>query len=1118
MKRMISVLLVVILCVSVIPPVSASSAGAPQVVPVVGVISNTSFKSAWDSAFSRGWTSYLPAIGDVATGVKSNYGWLVLDRAVSSVGYGGFTSYVDLTKACASVNAYFSNSGAGIWMGIDKWASGLSALSFQMMISGWFSKLHFEVQEHSEYGYLIVEVKTGLVLCNSSGAFPYFKEIVAVGDGHMSDGSDSSTPIEPLGGKWVRIDKISKVYNLINEATMDDLTVALVRSNQKPNLVTHGKDYQILQRANVMDAGMPLIYCDRQNRPYALRISDSSYAVNNSQDYYTKPSSSTQNNTTPSPPTQNNTTIYDEGDTENNITFVYNEGDTENNILIDVDYNTSWFPDGTLNYIDKLFYDESTKTYYVDAHKEYDIETNTYITNNYSYTYHINYTSITYIGASEEYNKVYELYYQLPDGRNSADLTAEELKALNVSVDVVPYVRSTDNIALRSLYHFDGNVNDSSYWNYATSFDWKKGASITYLESNAFNGCLYLDETEHEFELTAPSGIGSQDFTLQWRMYNSATIAPVSDSWVSIGSDQLFTFSGSYITFNGIQYAVPVGNWYEVALIRQSGTLRLYLNGIQVGSKTDKSILDKKLLFHFGNQQQTYKQLDELRLLNFALAENGSAYTPTAVPYDTNLALVLPDSMIPVADEYWSLKTDGNLLFRFDFTEPVELNSWVKDWSTSSGSVSDVSPNYFGGASVSRDRLNYHSNNLLIAHSGSFLTITNTGSVTDCVDIPLFRISSKNSLTQYLSNYTFDPNKSYSCSILLADGSLRSFSFSVGRYSESAGYLGSVSLGNSCSLCVYRTSYKEYNYCWFGVRIPSGKSVDFVYWELKEGDPNTGHEFVTSIAPVNADFKTPTLAVRTDLEITGHQIGGVRPSLPKKGLVWALVEDGRITSLQIYNGQAWEVVDGRIWTGSRWVPYYAYDVLLLKDLYDVIEGDPSQEYIYTEEGFWAWFQRAWNQLMTKLDAILSAMGGGSGDSGSGSSGGSFFNKIGEAFSDGLAALTKGVFDLISAVLEKILGLVEELLSFLFGFLSDALVSAVRGFFSLFSATDGPLFGFFQQEGEEGDAIIGLPPDVAAVFAFFSGAVMCLPVELRSLLIFGVAAMFLFSIFKMVSRH
>lgn len=338
--------------------------------------------------------------------------------------------------------------------------------------------------------------------------------------------------------------------------------------------------------------------------------------------------------------------------------------------------------------------------------------------------------------------------------------------------------------------------------------------------------------------------------------------------------------------------------------------------------------------------------------------------------------------------------------------------------------------------------------------------------------------------------------RTYTFSVLLADGTLYSYTFTFSysdhnasffynSYTSDGGLLGHYNVGN----------YSERK---LGLVFtpPPGKSWDVVYMELVEGNaPNTGHEFVTSVAPVNSDFKTPTLAVRTDLEITGHQIGGVRPSLPEKGLVWALVEGGRMTSLQIYNGQAWEAIDGRIWTGSRWVPYYAYDVLLLKDLYDVIESDPSQEYIYTQEGFWAWFQRSWNQqLMTKLDALLSALGGSSGSGGSGSSGGSFFNKIGDAFSDGLSTLIKGVFDLISTVLEKILGLAKELLSFFFDFLTDALMSAVRGFFALFTDADGPLFGFFRQEGPEDED--GEPTTVTGLPSGVTGGIRMAVVDLK----------------------
>lgn len=1082
MKQIISFLLIVVLGVSFITPVFATSSRAASNQQVAkGVVYSQEFKSAMDARL----TSILANDGSL----NKAFLWRTMDKVVATIGYGGFDSYADISKALSTVNQCFDSARVhGLWQDMSK--SDIRLL--EIALNGPFRDLNWIIELNPTYGYLIIEKNSGLVLCNSSGAFPYFKII-------------QSTPEEPdqatedkLGGKWLPLSGVSKLNNIVSMAVFDDIVAQLQAQGEKVDMAYYSnKTLGGIQHRTKQVLGEPLVYCDSKGRPYRVQLSANDFAVNQDNNYYTGSNSSSSSG---------NTTIYD-------------QGNTENNTLVDVDNNTIWFPDGTLNYIENLLYDESTKTYYVDAHQEYDIENNTYITNNYSYTYHINYTSITYIGATEEYNKTYELYYQLPDGRSSADLTAEELKALNVSVDVVPYIRSTDNTALRSLYHFDGNVNDSSYWNYTTSFDWKKGASITYLESGAFEGCLYLDETEHEFEITAPSGIGSQDFTLQWRMYGSATIAPVSDSWVSIGNEQMFTFSGSYITFNGTQYAVPVGNWYEVALIRQAGTLRLYLNGIQVGSRTNNFILSKTVLFHFGNQRQTYVQLDELRLLNYALVKNGAAYTPTAVPYDTNLALVLPDSTTPVADEYWSIKSDGNLLPVYNFMEPLEKEFWTLDWSTTSG-IDSVKNNHVTKA---LNKWNYYSKRVSISHSGSFLTLENIHSSFTYLWIPLFSVRRRTgSITQKLDGCTFELGKTYSASILLADGSCYSFSFSVDSYSSSSETLGICYFGDGRYIRARSIADDADNYFDFQICLPVGKSVDLVYLELKEGEPNTGHEFVTSVAPVNSNFKTPTLAVRTDLEITGHQIGGVRPSLPERGLVWGLVEDGRITSLQIYNGQAWESVDGRIWTGSRWVPYYAYDVLLLKDMYDIIESDPSQEYIYTEQGFWSWFQRAWNQqLMSKLDAILFAMGGGSGP-GSDTSNGSLLDKVGEAFSDGLAALVKGVFNLISTILEKILGLAAELLSFCFNFLSDALVSAIRGFFSLFADTDGSLFGFFrqEQEGEDGEpvTVTGLPSGVAAVFAFFSGAVMCLPVELRSLLIFGVAAMFLFSVFKMVSHH
>ena len=93
-----------------------------------------------------------------------------------------------------------------------------------------------------------------------------------------------------------------------------------------------------------------------------------------------------------------------------------------------------------------------------------------------------------------------------------------------------------------------------------------------------------------------------------------------------------------------------------------------------------------------------------------------------------------------------------------------------------------------------------------------------------------------------------------------------------------------------------------------------------------------------------------------------------------------------ITSLQIYNGRAWESCDGRIWTGSRWVPYSSYNVVTLKDMSDIVDASsPDHEYIYTESGFWDWLQRWLTQFKTDLFARLDKLKGAGADGSASSS-------------------------------------------------------------------------------------------------------------------------------------
>lgn len=670
--------------------------------------------------------------------------------------------------------------------------------------------------------------------------------------------------------------------------------------------------------------------------------------------------------------------------------------------------------EGILNY-SGVVYDESSKTYYYDSSTHFTDSFNTTYYYNFAYTFNIEYTSITYIGASEEYTKTYDVYYELPDGRSSADLTKEELEQLNLEIDVINYGRGTDDTRLRSLYHFDGNTEDSSYWNYCTSFDWNDGASLTYLESNSFNGCLYLDELTHDFTLTLPSSLGSGDFTLDFRYYQSATLTPQLDSYITVGGQRLMQLNGSHFLFGGGNYSTPVGNWNHLAIVRENGVVKFYLNGVLQGSTSLFSVLSNQITFHFGADQQTYKYLDEIRVTNFPVWT--ANFSPSGVPYDTNLALILPTDSVPVADEYWSIDTAGeNLLSEYNL-------DWWDSQHSDSGSLSDyfsvISPastnsrpvasfiNNSSQPSYSASSYLYHSSTIsgypyfYSFSSPDVSSYTNfsddsvygfrifpDGTSYDFLSSGFFTVincNSKNAISAG-SSYAFEyantaylPLSTYTFSMVSSNGEVGAYTFDLNdidliypplsknrmilSYSDNFVFNGYII---SLSLASRSQNLSPYTYAGSAVLlsiIPTDNPGEFVYLCLEEGTESTvTAERVSSIVGIpQENLNTPTLAVRTDIPVTDWQIGGIRPTFAERGMVYAMVENGYITSLQIYSGYAWLGVDGRIWTGSRWIPYSSYNVITLSDMYDIADasGQSGYEYIYTETGFWSWFQKQW---------------------------------------------------------------------------------------------------------------------------------------------------------------
>ena len=856
--------------------------------------------------------------------------------------------------------------------------------------------------------------------------------------------------------------------------------------------------------------------------------------------------------------------------------------------------NTVGDADGGIINFDGAIYDSNNKTYYIDAHQE---TTNNYY--NYSYTYNISHTTITYIGSSAEYTEQYECYYQLPDGRSSADLTNEELEQLNLNIDVVPYDRTTEDTSLWSLYHFDGNTRDSSYWNYRSRFKWNSGASITYLDAGNFNGCLYLDEKTHDFELEMPSMIGNHYFVLEFRYYQSATETPVNDSYVNVGGEKLLRFDGNSMMngSNTVLADMPVGSWVSIALCRNTlGKLYYYMNGVCVGSASNSTNFNNKITFHFGNEQQTYKYLDEIRVLQSRSDKThlnrGANYTPAVVPFDTNLSLVLPDTGSYIDSRY---PHNENLLTNWYFGNPVNQRGITSLSSQLSSEFIDFWGKYdYGTLSLQDDSLVItNTNNQVwfnyLDHSGLASSLAGKTITISCIvdsftglwvpysnilcpynpqfgyplnpglnswtftvpsdiesslfilsfasigvegtylslkavklelgseqtlahqegdkwvlnEIPSYReqlekcrqyyapdglvadewvsvdcsclnlvdgdfrsaapsIDSLNKTTATIGYHdityfsdactspfakgsdisitsvdglcriqnngnTFSPSDDasnanalfipfgnnggylynrgdytpgiYTMTVVFADGSSAFISSDLSFFtahltgsisnalrmtsSQQSFSWGKIGVGDSlypahCNLFSGTVTYRS-SQCGFYIAPDQGKSVDIAYIVLEKASSSSVSASLNSaLVNVDMDAFTPTLAVRTDIGITKKQFGGVRPILPGRGDVYAMVENGFITSLQQYDGQAWVQVDGRIWTGQRWVPYSSYNVITLSDMYDIADasGQGGYEYIYSESGFWSWWQKQWLEFKQWYSGIN--IGGGSG--------------------------------------------------------------------------------------------------------------------------------------------
>lgn len=326
--------------------------------------------------------------------------------------------------------------------------------------------------------------------------------------------------------------------------------------------------------------------------------------------------------------------------TSDDSSSTYNTGNTDLYSIVDSSANTLNFLDYTVTY-NNYEYNEvnNTFTFYTDNSVTYNITENvTYVTIVYPVTVE---QEISYETAT--------LYYELPDGRNSYDLTADDVWGVYFNYNAVNYqqVVEDDGVTL-GLWHFDENYADSS----ANQFGAITSTLYNFVETPFGSGAVFNGNYRFYYPTFYPDG----DFTFEQRVYVSSSVrTTINGSSTSTVSSVYFPILSNYC-ISGF----PTDSWVWVSFTVSSGKVYIFMNGqpcYVYNTSTHERLKNGDTLSNSSYQFPIYGYtwnsyaattcyygdviFDEARLSNAAIYTE--AYTPSSQPFDTNLVFVVPD-------------------------------------------------------------------------------------------------------------------------------------------------------------------------------------------------------------------------------------------------------------------------------------------------------------------------------------------------------------------------------------------------------------------------------------------------------------------------------------------
>lgn len=629
----------------------------------------------------------------------------------------------------------------------------------------------------------------------------------------------------------------------------------------------------------------------------------------------------------------------------------YTNSQTINNNQV---YNTgSTYYTQLYNYTTNNFYDITNNTYYDVNNWYYDITNNYYtynIDNSRHYNIYNDYTSTNVFVFNNGNEDSYKMYYRLPDGRNSYNLTEDDIKGYRTDFIIKNYDNIYDYDSLTALYHFDGNLNNSAYGG-QKYLNLSKGSNTYNDSAKNFGQALFYTG---DFSFNVDDG-EVLDYKLMPQVSNkfSLNISDSSDSSKLLKYPS-FTINEE-LDINDFSFNCSDYMKFEIDYednLQTSGYSYLLSNGpnlttfIRVNHVSNNRL---SLIFYDDTQESfttnTFSNKGKivLEFINNTLYYNcGNSELNTSGSYTFHRNLdkvnIYKNPRLKYSRYYvHNQEIDfSNLICLYDENQN---KSYIHNL---------VNNNDIDVYCVGFGELINYSSGLTFVINKKFDN-----------NVEFYENGYINNSTSYISS---DDNAYY-----LNYNSWNHLLF-VKNESQTDLYVNGIKFTTlNSNILDLNFNIKQDGYTMIDELRILNSSENFVYYGMPNLPYNTNLVYVL---PKEVDTNNNIL-IKSIIPVNNWQIGGVRPSRAQIGDVFIYVDDfGYMKSLQQFDGNDWIAVDGALYnqTLKKWVDYNGFSIYLNDFTYQ--ESQDITIYSITDDfSFYQWLQQEINRIISAIESI-----------------------------------------------------------------------------------------------------------------------------------------------------